>query len=98
MFLERCTVSRKTPLDGKLEISKEAGQRLSSLDSPLMLELEGTREPGMLATMHCNCRGVQNPHEHHFVESELLKMLATGAEVDLNLDMREGILCITAAG
>ncbi|MBA3558522.1 MAG: hypothetical protein H0W30_07990 [Gemmatimonadaceae bacterium] len=98
MFLERRTVSRKTPVDGKLEISKEAAQWLSSLRSPLMLDCGGTRAPGMLATMACTCRGAENPHEHHFVESQVLKTLATGAEVDLNLDGRDGVLCITRAG
>lgn len=98
MFLERRTVSRKTPVDGKLEISKKAAQRLSSLDSLLMLELAGKRAPARLATMACTCRASDTPHEHQFVDSELLKTLVAGAEVELNLDESEGVLHITASG
>jgi len=95
MFLERRTVSRKTPVDGKLEISEEAARQLSSIGSALMLEFGETRVHGMIARMVCSCRGAENPHEHHFVESEILKALVTGAEVDLNL--RERVLSITVA-
>src|SRR5674476_965311 len=31
VLIEQCTVSRKTPLDGKLEISASAAERLGSL-------------------------------------------------------------------
>ncbi|MGI9077555.1 MAG: hypothetical protein ACR2G6_09535 [Gemmatimonadaceae bacterium] len=98
MFLERRTVSRKTPVDGKLEISKTVALKLSSIDSALTLEWAGTRVPAALATMACTCRESDSPHEHYFVENDLLKTLATGAEVDLNLDLVEGLLSITGAG
>ena len=62
-----------------------------------MLEWGGEREPARLAAMTCTCRGSDNPHEHHFVESELLKTLAIGAEVDLNLDVHGGVLSLTVA-
>ena len=85
MFLERRTVSRKTPGDGKLEISPESAELLRSAGQELDIELGGIRAAGRLETMACACRKVGRAHEHHFVVSELLKSLREATEVSLQL-------------
>lgn len=84
--VERRTVSRKTPGDGKLEITKFAAQRLESLGSEFPLAVDAQRGRGSLGAMPCTCRGGDKPHVHYFVESDLLRALAAGSEVDLFLD------------
>jgi len=86
MLLERRTVSRKTPLDGRLEITKRAAQRFDDLDGAFDVELDGDRVRGTIGTMECTCRGVDNPHVHYFIESPAFKQLAAGDEVDIDLD------------
>jgi hypothetical protein len=86
MLLERRTVSRKTPLDGRLEITKRAAQRFDDLDGAFDVDLAGQRTRGTIGTMDCTCRGVDNPHVHYFIESPAFKQLAAGDEVDLDLD------------
>lgn len=89
--IERRTVSRKTPGDGKLEITKVAATRLASLGDhfAVVVDAQG-RDPrdghARLATMPCTCRGDDVPHVHHFIESDLLRALPAGSEVDLLLD------------
>jgi hypothetical protein len=86
MLLERRTVSRKTPLDGRLEITKRAAQRFDDLDGAFHVELGGDRTRATIGTMDSTCRGVDNPHVHYFIESPAFKQLAAGDEVDLDLD------------
>jgi hypothetical protein len=84
--IERRTVSRKTPGDGKLEITKVAARRLEALGTEFPLAVDARRGRGSLGTMPCTCRGGDKPHVHYFVESDLLRSLAAGSEVDLFLD------------
>jgi hypothetical protein len=84
--IERRTVSRKTPGDGKLEITKVAAGRLEALGTEFPLAVDARRGRGSLGTMPCTCRGGDKPHVHYFVESDLLRSLAAGSEVDLFLD------------
>lgn len=84
--IERRTVSRKTPGDGKLEITKVAAERLESLGAEFALAVDANRGRGNLGSMPCTCRGGDKPHVHYFVESDLLRSLAAGSEVDLFLD------------
>ena len=86
MLLERRTVSRKTPLDGRLEITKRAAQRFDDLAGTFVVELAGERARGSIGTMDCTCRGADNPHVHYFIESPAFKQLAAGDEVDLDLE------------
>ncbi len=97
--IERRTVSRKTPADGKLEITKAAAGRLESLGTRFPLVVDDRNGNGALTTMPCTCRGHDKPHVHYFVESELLRSLAAGSEVDLFLDGSEfprRLLVVTA--
>ena len=84
--IEHRTVSRKTPDDGKLEITTSAAGRLETLGARFPLLVDGKQGDGSLATMPCTCRGHDRAHVHYFVESELLRSLAAGSEVDLFLD------------
>ena len=95
--IERRTVSRKTPGDGKLEITKVAAERLEPLGSEFPLAVDNKRGRGSLGSMPCTCRGGDKPHVHYFVESDLLRSLAAGSEVDLFLDDgRRQLLVVTA--
>ena len=84
-LLERRTVSRKTPGDGKLEISASAAERLRAAAATLEVELAGRRAPARLDTLACSCQKVGRSHEHHFVASDLLRSLHADMQVDLHL-------------
>ena len=86
MFLERRTVSRKTPGDGRLEITKSVAQRLEHLGPTVVLDVNGETVRGAVGTFACTCRGESNPHLHYFLESEHLKRLQPGNDVDIELD------------
>jgi hypothetical protein len=92
--LERRTVSRKTPKDGRLEISPGAAARLGRLPEALRVELTGRTSPATLDRMACTCAGAGNAHEHYFIQSELLRELATGAEVDLSVDTQFSLIAV----
>ena len=100
MFLERQTVSRKTPGDGRLEITKAAASRVERLGDSFAIDLGGERVPGTLGTFACTCRGPDKPHVHYFLESEALRALEPGSVLDLQLDdaSKRGIVRPAASG
>ena len=85
--LEDRTVSRKTPGDGKVEITKTTGLRLAQLGDPT-IEIETPAGSGiaMLATQACTCRGPENPHEHWFLTSPLFCSLEPGTSIRISLE------------
>ena len=87
MYLEHARVSRKTPKDGKLEITERAAASLSGLPSEFAVVVDGERGVGTLQTTSCTCRGADDAHTHHFLQSELLKRLP--AETDVSIDLLE---------
>jgi len=87
-------VSRKTPNDGRLEITKRAAAKFGALLSDFDVELGGERSRGQLGTMECTCRGADNPHVHYFIESPALKTLSPGAEVDLEVDFDANVVSV----
>ena len=99
MFLEQLTVSRKTPLDGKLEVSPTVAGRLNVLGAEFPVAALGREEAGRLESLECNCakaaRGGR--HVHHFVVSPLLRGLAAGAQVRVELDETRGALRVDEA-
>jgi hypothetical protein len=99
MLLELCTVSRKTPLDGKLEISPATASRLSVLGEEFTLRSAGREGPARLAELECTCaKASAGRHVHHFVQSELLRALAPGAAVRVELaDPGAGVLHVEPA-
>ena len=86
MLLERRRISRKTPSDGRLEITKRAAEKCEALGPSFHVELGDVRVRAHLGTMKCTCRGVDHPHVHYFIESEVFKQLVPGDEIDLDLD------------
>ena len=86
MLLERRKVSRKTPNDGRLEITKRAAAKCEVLGASFHVQIADARDRAHVGTMKCSCRGVDHPHVHYFIESEAFKELVPGTEVDLELD------------
>ena len=96
-YLERRTVSRKTPGDGKLEITKVAAAGLEPLGHEFRVVVRDRAGDAHLGTMPCTCRGDDNPHVHYFVESDLFRTLTPGATVDLVVDdARKRLLVLDA--
>ena len=85
-LVEQRTVSRKTPRDGKLEVTKVAAAKLESLGPRFDVVVESRRGDARLGTMPCTCRGDDKPHVHYFVESDLFRSLEAGSTVNLVLD------------
>ena len=84
-------VSRKTPLDGRLEIPESLAHRLASGDVPLVISLPGTQAEVRVEEMACTCaKGAGANHQHHFLAAEALKSLPAGANVNLVVDVEEG--------
>jgi len=93
MLLEQRRVSRKTPLDGKLEISAASAARLAGLGAEFSLTSAGHQGSARLEALACTCaKGAGERHVHHFVASPLLKELATGEEVRVELDEERSAL------
>jgi hypothetical protein len=86
MLVERRTVSRKTPLDGRLEITRVGAARLGGIGDGFELAIGESNAPARLGTLECTCRGLERPHVHYFLESPVLKDLEPGIDVDLDLE------------
>jgi hypothetical protein len=96
MLLFQTIVSRKTPLDGRLEIPASLADRLAASGEPLSVEVLGEQEPVQLEEMSCTCAkaSVGGTHVHNFLASEILKSLPAGANVSLAVDVDEGVIRI----
>ena len=89
MLLDERTVSRKTPLDGRLEISEPAADRLAALGDEFALISVGRTGRGRLSRLACICaKASAGGHVHHFLESPILMSLKPGAGVRVELDER----------
>jgi hypothetical protein len=100
MLIEQRTVSRKTPLDGKLEISAATAARLQTLGTSFPLRTAAGEGSAQLIEMSCTCTkaSVSGEHRHHFIESELLRALEANTDVRVALDdARPGSLSIEPA-
>ena len=87
MLLERRTVSRKTPRDGRLEITAESAAQLAALGGELTVASGGATGRGRLEAMPCGCaKGAGGGHVHHFVESPLLMALVPETTVLVELE------------
>jgi hypothetical protein len=87
MLLEVREVSRKTPRDGRLEITGETARRLAPFGATLPVEVDLQRAEGALEVMACQCEkgGGLAGHTHHFVRSSLFAALTVGETVVLEL-------------
>ena len=86
MLVERRPVSHKTPVDGRLEITKIGAVRLGGLGDGFEIVIGDDQAPARLGTMECTCRGPERPHVHYFLESTALKQLEPGHDVELDLE------------
>jgi hypothetical protein len=100
MYLETCKVSRKTPRDGKLQISATTYKSLLGAGELLSVRVLQQQARAALATLDCTCNkehGAQpgdahhanaagGAHKHFFLESALLRDLSPGEPVRLDLD------------
>lgn len=85
------TVSRKTPLDGRLEIPESLAHRLSDANGPLVVSLSGAESLVTVEAMACTCvKGQNGNHTHHFIAGEILKSLPSGANVSVAVDVDGG--------
>ena len=79
-------MSRKTPGDGKLEITEAAAHALESLGTTFSVRVHTQTGEASLGTMPCTCRGQATPHVHYFIESDLFRALVPGSSVELMVD------------
>ena len=87
MLLEIRIVSRKTPADGKLEITSQTARRLQLFGERVRVRVGVESGEGALTAMTCTCaKGEGADHEHHFLSSELFRTLAPEETVVLELD------------
>ena len=86
MLLETRTVSRKTPGDGRLEIAPTTADRLRPLGASLPLRVGDASGQARLSVMPCTCSRAGSAHEHHFVESPLLRALTPERSVEVELE------------
>ena len=94
MHLETRTVSAKTALDGKLEISKATAARLESMGDtvPVRIEVSPDTAPidgiASLASMECTCRktGVDGAHLHLFLACDQFRSLPALEPVGLEVE------------
>jgi hypothetical protein len=85
------SVSRKTALDGRLEVPASLADRLQSTEMPLVLAMSGNESSVNVEAMACTCaKGAGSNHEHHFIRADLLKALAPNANVTLLVDLEAG--------
>jgi hypothetical protein len=97
MLLERRVVSRKTPNDGKLEISRAMADAMAPLGPRLTVGWAGSDAPAALVEMACTCAKGSGQHQHVFLHSDLLRSLDAGTEVDLRIDAGSGRVSVTQA-
>jgi hypothetical protein len=96
MLLQNAVVSRKTPLDGRLEILGSVADRLSDA-GPLTVLVGGLEEEGRVEEMACTCAKAGGAHTHHFISSPALMALTPGVSVSLSIDVDEGTVQIDLA-
>lgn len=85
--LERLTVGRKTPRDGKLEVAPETAERLRALGSDAFAvtvrsgDGDAQRANASVTSMDCTCEKgrAAGQHVHHFLSSPLFLGLAAGS-------------------
>ena len=89
VLLERREVGRKTPRDGRLELTAASAARVRALGPEFGVLALGRSDVGRLEAMDCTCGkggGEGANHTHHFAASPLFRELAAGAPVRIELD------------
>ena len=75
MLLEIRTASRKTPRDGRFEITSGTADRLSALGASISIVLDDVAGTAVVERLACTCdkAGQSGGHEHQFLVSDLLR-------------------------
>ncbi|MBC7897496.1 MAG: hypothetical protein H7066_18905 [Cytophagaceae bacterium] len=85
MILEIRDVGRKTPGDGRLEITEATFRRLS-MEQELRATVDDVKASALLERMPCTCRaGEGKAHAHWFVRSDAFRHLVPGETCVLEL-------------
>ncbi len=86
--VERAVVGRKTPGDGKLEISSSVARALGGDGASIRVRLASGELTGSVEVMQCTCAkaGPSGKHEHHFVQCDAFRSLPVGRELVLRAD------------
>ena len=86
--VERTVVGRKTPRDGKLEVSHALADALGGDGAPIQVRLASNDASGTVEVMECTCAkaGASGKHEHHFVQCDAFRALTIGSEFLLRAD------------
>ena len=90
-------MSRKTPLDGRLEISESTVAQLAPFGESFPVRTAHAEGDARLHAMTCTCAksDATGQHVHHFLESDVLRALEPGASVRLEFDSaRPGSLAV----
>jgi hypothetical protein len=86
---ETVPVGRKTPRDGRLEISRPLHEALTAIatDGTVALRLpESVGARGTLDAFGCGCGPDGTPHRHHFVQHPWLATRPVAALLTLTFD------------
>lgn len=85
MILEIRDVGRKTPGDGRLEVTEVTFRRLS-MERDLKAAVDDVQATAMLERMPCTCgAGDGEAHAHLFVRSDAFRQLVAGETCVLEL-------------
>lgn len=86
--VERAIVGRKTPGDGKLEVSRALSDVLGGDGASIQVRLTSSEQDGTVEIMQCTCAkaGATGKHEHHFVQCDAFRALTIGTELVLRAD------------
>jgi hypothetical protein len=92
-LLQTQIVSRKTPGDGRIEISLDTATTLEAR-SGLLVRVGESVAPARVERLSCTCGGSsgQGDHLHHFLAAEPLRSLTPGTMIRLEMDEETGVL------
>lgn len=89
MLLEVRSVGRKTPLDGRLEVTPATARRVALLGTPVSLLVGESAGLLTVESMPCGCAREAvsggGAHEHHFLTAALFRNLLAGETVCIEL-------------
>jgi hypothetical protein len=90
MVLEVRAASRKTPGDGRFEISDDTARRLAPLGEWLEVHLDDAAGRASIERLPCTCSkgGSAGAHEHVFLASELFRGMTAERMYAVELDGR----------
>lgn len=85
---ERAVVGRKTPDDGKLEISSELAEVLGGDGALVLVQFAGGEQRGHVTVMECTCAkaATSGVHLHHFLQCDAFREVAAGTALSLSAD------------